>query len=253
MQGRADMGTPSRTEPHTKTRTGGSNQAGGQASYPAAAAVPADPASRRARASASPLPSSAPPAPVQFTLALAPQDLRARAFARLQALWALAQPRLGRRRLAPPTMGFYRGRTDAGRAHQREQRIEINEDLLERHPDAMLGETIAHELAHVLVFQLFGRRARAHGPEWQAVMREWFGVTPQRTHSFDLQGLQVRRQQRHRYHCGCREHALSTVRHRRALRGVDYRCVACQGRLRPLALPDGITEGAGQGDNETDA
>ena len=237
MPGRADMDTPSRTGP----RTGGRSQAGGRASYPAAAAVPADPASLRAHASATAAATPASPAPVQFALALAPQDLRALAFARLQALWALAQPRLGRRRLSPPTMAFYRGRTDAGRAHQREQRIEINEDLLERHPDAMLGETIAHELAHVLVFQLFGRRARAHGPEWQAVMREWFGVTPQRTHSFDLEGLQVRRQQRHRYHCGCREHALSTVRHHRALRGVDYRCVACQGRLRPLPPPEGST------------
>ncbi len=230
MQGRAGMGTPPRTGP----RAGDRGPTGGRASYPAQAALPAS-----GSASAGPLPS--PPTPVQFALALAPPDLRARAFARLQALWALAQPHLGRRRLAPPAMGFYRGRTDAGRAHQREQRIEINEDLLERHPEAMLGETIAHELAHVLVFQLFGRRARAHGPEWQAVMREWFGIRPQRTHNFDLEGLQVRRQQRHRYHCGCREHALSTVRHHRALRGVDYRCVACQGRLRPLAPPDGST------------
>ena len=234
MPGRADMGKPSRTGPRTGPRTGGRSQAGARASYPAQAALPA----RGSPGNGTVTPS---PTPVQFTLALAAPDLRARAFARLQALWALAVPHLGRRRLAPPAMGFYRGRTDAGRAHQREQRIEINEDLLERHPEAMLGETIAHELAHVLVFQLFGRRARAHGQEWQAVMREWFGIRPQRTHNFDLEGLQVRRQQRHRYHCGCREHALSTVRHHRALRGVDYRCVACQGRLRPLAPPDGST------------
>ncbi len=212
-------------------RSNDRGQARGRASYPAPGA----------------------PAPEQLLLTLpaqpAPelpaQDMRAAAQARLQALWELARPRLGsrhlgdrqsgRRQLPPPTLEFYRGRTDAGRAHQREQRIEINLDLLERYPDAMLGETIAHELAHLLVFRLFGRRARAHGTEWQAMMREWFGVEPQRTHNFDLQGLQVRRQQRHLYHCGCREHRMSTVRHRRALRGVDYRCVACQGRLRPLA------------------
>lgn len=212
----------------TPTRTGARGQPKGHASYPAA--------------------------PVQLALALPPQDLRAVAQARLQALWQLAEPRLGRRRQPPPTLAFYRGRTDAGRAHQREQRIEINEDLLERYPDAMLAETIAHELAHLLVYRLFGRRARAHGVEWQSLMRDWFGVEPQRTHNFDLAGLGVRRQQRHRYHCGCREHELSSVRHHRALRGVDYRCVACQGRLRPSAggRADGMA-GGGAGDPATEA
>ena len=189
------------------------------------------------------------PGPVQLALELPPQNLRAVAEVRLAALWSCAvtqanvlvggrKPKLTLRQA--PSMTFYRGRSDAGRALQLEQRIEINEDLLERYPDAMLEETIAHELAHLLVYRLFGRRASAHGQEWQAIMHQWFRVEPQRTHNFDLNGLDVRRQQRFAYYCDCRPHELSTVRHRRALRGVDYRCVACQGRLQ--RAPDERTQ-----------
>ncbi len=181
------------------------------------------------------------PGPVQLALELPAQDLRAVAEARMTTLWLRAVAQLSARAAGRkskvklrqlPHLAFYRGRSDAGRALLLEERIEINEDLLERYPDAMLEETIAHELAHLLVYRLFGRRASAHGQEWQAIMRQWFQVEPQRTHNFDLNGLGVRRQQRFAYYCGCRPHELSAVRHRRALRGVDYRCVACQGRLQ---------------------
>ena len=154
------------------------------------------------------------------------------ALARLLALWLLAKPHLGRRAMDCPTLWFVRGKLYAGRAHYPDQRIEINEDLLERHPEPMLRETVAHELAHLLTQRIHGRRAQAHGREWQAVMREWFNVEPERTHHFDMSGFDVRRQQRFRYRCVCREHDLSAVRHNRARRGVEYRCVHCAGPLQ---------------------
>ena len=223
MSGRQSGSAPDRGAGESRPGKWRPGERSGRASYP-----------RRDRAG---------PEPVELQLELLleapaapehPVDLRAAAQARLEALWAHARPHLGRRRWDMPTLAFYRRRTDAGRAVLQAQRIEVNEDLLERHPEPMLEETIAHELAHLLVYRLFGRRARSHGAEWQTLMRDWFGVAPQRTHDFDLRGLRVRRQQRYAYHCGCRQHELSSVRHRRAVRGVDYRCVACQGRLRYL-------------------
>ena len=164
-----------------------------------------------------------------------PRDFRDAATARLAALWSMAKPYLGRSRMTCPTLLFVRGRLYAGRAHYPDQRIEINEDLLERYPEPMLRETIAHELAHLITQRVHGRRARAHGPEWQQMMRDWFNVEPERTHHFDMTGIDVRRQQRFRYRCECQEHELTSVRHKRARRGTEYRCVHCTG---PLTLID---------------
>jgi SprT protein len=56
-----------------------------------------------------------------------------------------------------------------------------------------------------------------------------FGVEPRRTCSYDLEGIPQRRQQRHTYRCGCREHQVSTVRHRRIQQGrAQYLCRSCK-------------------------
>ena len=180
------------------------------------------------------LPPQTLPAPTPAPQTSLSQPLRPAAAARLAALWSAARPLLGRRRMACPTLHFVRGRLYAGRAHYTDQRIELNEDLLERHTAAMLHETIAHELAHLLTLRVYGPRARAHGREWREVMRVWLGVEPERTHRFDMTGLDVRRQQRFRYRCPCQEHELTTVRHKRARRGVEYRCVRCTEPLQFL-------------------
>ena len=174
-------------------------------------------------------------APLSSGPSPAPRDFRDAATARLAGLWSMAKPYLGRSRMTCPTLLFVRGRLYAGRAHYTDQRIEINEDLLERYPEPMLRETIAHELAHLITQRVHGRRARAHGSEWQQMRRDWFNVEPERTHHFDMTGIDVRRQQRFRYRCECQEHELTSVRHKRARRGTEYRCVHCTG---PLTLID---------------
>jgi len=63
------------------------------------------------------------------------------------------------------------------------------------------------------------------------VMREWFGVEPERTHRFDARLVPARRQRRWRYRCACREHELTTVRHRRVEKGARYLCRACRQTL----------------------
>jgi SprT protein len=162
--------------------------------------------------------------------------LQAQVAARLDALWACAQPRLQAlrpaRHMAKPTIRYFQRREEAGRAWLSENVIELNGVLLSRHPAAMLHETLAHELAHLVVHRI-DRRARAHGREWQHVMRTWFGVEPERTHALDVSAIPVRRQRRFRYACPCRTHELTTVRHHRAQRGQRYLCVHCGGRLAP--------------------
>ncbi|NBC12078.1 MAG: hypothetical protein GVY09_01800 [Gammaproteobacteria bacterium] len=114
--------------------------------------------------------------------------------------------------------------------------IRYNPALLARHEVDFLAQTVPHEVAHYLAFLRFGRRIRPHGPQWQQLMRD-LGADPRRCHDFDVSGLTARRVRRHPYHCRCGEHALTSIRHHRVLRGVSYVCRACGQALRPGRPP----------------
>lgn len=170
-----------------------------------------------------------------------PDSLRARAFARLDELLERAQSELmirGSPPLPRPNLRFYDHRLDAGRATpprrpEEAGTLEINAAYLVRHPEEMLRETIAHELAHLIVFHLHPhRRQPPHGALWSGIMRDWFCVQPERTHRFDASVTSARRQRRWRYRCACREHALTTIRHNRAESGARYLCRTCNGTLQ---------------------
>jgi len=104
--------------------------------------------------------------------------------------------------------------------------IRYNPHLLQENGQRFLDRTLPHEVAHVIANRLFGARIRPHGAEWQAVM-ELFGADASRCHDFDTSRSTTRRLTRHAYHCGCREHALTSIRHNRILAGQRYYCRAC--------------------------
>lgn len=108
-----------------------------------------------------------------------------------------------------------------------EVHIRYNLALARQQPAVFLDEVVAHEVAHVVTQACYGR-VRPHGTEWRQVMTFFGFPEPQRCHRFDTSTVAVRRQQRWRYRCGCREHALTTVRHRRLQAGTQrYQCRAC--------------------------
>lgn len=94
-----------------------------------------------------------------------------------------------------------------------------------------LHDTVAHEVAHYVVHEVFGHRARAHGEEWCDLM-VCFGANPSATFDLDLSGIPQRRQATHPYRCHCQLHEVSTTRHNRILRGRGrYHCRYCDGEL----------------------
>lgn len=95
-----------------------------------------------------------------------------------------------------------------------------------------LYDTVPHEVAHFIVHEVYPKRGvKPHGPEWQDLMAR-FGADPGVTFDLDLEGVPQRRQQTHRYHCGCQLHEVSTTRHNRVQkRKVRYHCVTCDGSL----------------------
>ena len=110
--------------------------------------------------------------------------------------------------------------------------IRYNPWIFAKYFDENLHDTVPHEVAHYIVHAVYGeRRIKPHGLEWRYVMQE-FGIDPAVTFDLDLDGVPQRRQRTHLYHCGCREHELSSTRHNRVQRRRgQYQCQVCGGLL----------------------
>jgi SprT protein len=135
-------------------------------------------------------------------------------------------------------------RRAAGLAFGNEHRIALNEILLRENPEPMLRDTVAHEFAHIVVWWRYLQQKRhamdaayvlpprAHGNEWQTVMRYVFEVEPARCHRFDTSNTGARVQRRWEYRCDCQVHLVTTSKHRRAQVGARYVCSDCKRELR---------------------
>jgi SprT protein len=132
----------------------------------------------------------------------------------------------------PSPVGFkLRGRA-AGQWHLRQglESLHFNERLFAADPDQHMPETVAHEVAHSVVYRLHGRGCRPHGREWRAVMK-MLGFEPRVTHRTSPETL-ARALDHHLYHCACRSHALGPRQHRHARKGERrYHCRVCGERL----------------------
>lgn len=108
--------------------------------------------------------------------------------------------------------------------------LRFNRQIAERHTADFLARTVVHEVAHLVTLACHGR-TRPHGREWRAVMAELGIPQAERCHDYPVSADEVRRQRRWAYRCGCAEHAVSTTRHKRILRGARYLCRRCGGPL----------------------
>ncbi len=117
--------------------------------------------------------------------------------------------------------------------------IRYNTLLLEENGERFIARTVPHEAAHVLAFRLHGPRIRPHGPEWREVM-DLLGADSRRCHDYDTSRCKARTLSRHNYHCNCREHELSSIRHNRIMAGQTYYCRACKQALQPGKSADCI-------------
>lgn len=156
---------------------------------------------------------------------------------RVQDLLATARHQLGLRASRPEIRFDLRGQS-AGQARFEAHGgglIRFNPWLLLRHGEEFIEQTVPHEIAHWLIFCLYGRKARPHGAEWRQLM-VLFGVEPKRCHEYDLDDIPRRQVSSHEYHCACQRHRLSAVRHNRVLKGQTYLCRRCGQPLKPGPL-----------------
>lgn len=109
--------------------------------------------------------------------------------------------------------------------------IRFNRVLMEENPQAFISDVAPHETAHVIANQLYGRKIKPHGEEWQMIMRSVLKQEPSVTHRFDVSRSSPKP---YVYRCECPGlvHSLSTIRHNRVQRNQSsYLCRKCNGTL----------------------
>ena len=115
--------------------------------------------------------------------------------------------------------------------HRRE--IRYNPYIFSKYFDDNFKTTIPHEVAHYVSDIIYGlKNIRPHGKEWKAIMHA-FGADDAVTANYDLTGIPLQNRAMFNYHCSCREHQLSAIRHNRIKnkRG-QYYCNSCKQVLR---------------------
>lgn len=118
----------------------------------------------------------------------------------------------------------------AGVAYLERNEVRFNPILLQENGLDFINQVVPHELAHILVYQLFGR-VRPHGKEWQFMMENVLGVSANTYHCFDT----VNAAKQFAYRCHCQIHQLSTRRHHAIVRnGRIYLCKKCKGQLQAV-------------------
>ncbi|WP_409419492.1 SprT family zinc-dependent metalloprotease [Marinomonas sp. RS-M-Aa-14] len=125
----------------------------------------------------------------------------------------------------------------AGTAHLQKNELRFNYFMYQQNPTEFLNSVVPHEVAHMVVYQIYGNSVKPHGKEWQAVMFKVFGIRPNRTHTFDVPP----QKNSYEYYCACQKHHFSKQRHTRAQKGTEYICKKCHCSLKFLSKKNTLT------------
>lgn len=129
---------------------------------------------------------------------------------------------------AEPSVSYKVRGLKAGVAYLQQNEIRLNPILLQENGQAFIQQVVPHELAHLLVYQQFGR-VLPHGKEWRMMM-DVLGVPAEVRHCFNVENVQG---SQFRYQCDCQIHTLSIRRHNAISQGKrSYICKKCRKPLR---------------------
>lgn len=116
----------------------------------------------------------------------------------------------------------------AGRAYLTERRMEFSTKLYAENKEAFVEDTVGHEFAHIIAYDIF--QDRGHGTGWKSVMNT-LGINSQRCHSYKVES---RTKKTYKYVCDCQTHEVTPQRKSWIDRGKIYRCVHCNTIIRPM-------------------
>ena len=130
-----------------------------------------------------------------------------------------------------PAVSFKLRGQKAGVAHICENRLRFNPIMYQENREHFLLHTVAHEVAHLVSYKIYGNKIRAHGPEWQAVMQNIYQLPASRCHNYAVKSTI---KTHYLYSCACPQRepfALSSQRHAPIKKGLHYLCKECRARL----------------------
>lgn len=164
------------------------------------------------------------------------EDLAMRVHSKSAETITLAET-LYQQSFANPCIDFSLTGVVAGRAYYHDWTVRLNRKLLERHPDHMINVTVPHEIAHLVARKVYGPRIKAHGKEWQSVMRD-FGLKPDVCHSMDTSDLRRTKRGSEWYECaGCgRKYSLG-IKRARQMQATGNTYVSCRCSKGPNLIP----------------
>lgn len=134
------------------------------------------------------------------------------------------------RKFPRPEIGTHLRGQSAGAAYPQRNMLRFNMELYRANSAHFLRQTVAHEVAHLLAYALYGKHIRPHGSQWQAIMQKVFGLPAERCHQYRLPPSW---KTLYAYACQCRQHQFTAQRHARVRRGQAYVCRSCR---QPLAF-----------------
>lgn len=147
---------------------------------------------------------------------------------KVEACYQLAERHFSRCFPRPDVSFALRGKV-AGVAHLQSNRLRFNPNIYQDNREHFLLQTVPHEVAHLLVYHLYGPAPKPHGTEWQTIMTQLFQRPAQRCHSYQVPPVW---KTLYAYACQCQQHDISPQRHARVQRGYQYLCRRCRTELQ---------------------
>lgn len=111
----------------------------------------------------------------------------------------------------------------AGRAHLESGKLEFSPSLYAANEEEFLNDTVPHEFAHLVAYQIFGDKG--HGPAWKQVMID-LGYSPTRLHSYEVPKRVSATV--YKFKCACMVHEFTPQRMAWVRKGKVYRCNHCK-------------------------
>ncbi len=110
--------------------------------------------------------------------------------------------------------------------------IRVNPEYFANNSNHIKKELIAHEYAHIVTCEIYGKKCKPHGKEWKEVARV-LGAVPKASYVTKDTYIpkKTRELKRYNYTCGCNEYKLSSIRHNRTKKGISYYCKKCGEKL----------------------
>jgi SprT protein len=116
-----------------------------------------------------------------------------------------------------------RGRV-AGYASREDGKLQYNLEMALKNYDSFLGDTVAHEVAHIIAFQKYPD-SKPHGKEWKKIMLI-LGYEPHRCHNMTVTPAR-KTTKIYNLHCDCRSFKVTKKKHDRLIRTCYY-CSRCK-------------------------